>query len=76
MQFEAAIKASREEYVQQLSSLAQVRGFDDEAVNQELRLEKKRTVLWEMFPGVSESLISDIFESNGYVHLIQVLMIF
>lgn len=63
MELEAALKASREEYVSDLSKKAK-RGTNDAAISQELCLEKKRLFIVEKFPGVNELLLNNLFEIN------------
>ena len=63
MELEAALKASREEYMQDLSKLAKI-GINDAAVNQELCLEKKRMFIVDKFPGLNEQHLNNLFEIN------------
>lgn len=63
MELEAALKASREEYVSGLSKMAK-RGANDAAISQELCLEKKRMFIVEKFPGVNELQLNNLFEIN------------
>lgn len=65
MELEAALKASREEYVSDLSKMAKGGGgANDAAVSQELCLEKKRLFIVEKFPGVNEIQLNNLFEIN------------
>lgn len=65
MELEAALKASREEYVSGLSKMMK-RGANDAAISQELCLEKKRMFIVEKFPGINELQLNNLFEINCY----------
>lgn len=68
MELEAALKASREEYVSDLSKMAKRgEGANDAAISQELCLEKKRLFIVEKFPGVNELHLNNLFEINWWV---------